>query len=434
MLRLALAQPAIHLAHRARWCARRAPFSSLPEGVTQLLMPALSPTMESGTIAAWLKKEGELASAGDVICQVETDKAVVDYEMQDDAFLAKIIVPQGTSVDVGTILAYTVEDQEAFDVLVSSGDIAKLTGQAAAPVAAAVAAPTPAPAAAASVPVASHHRTPRIKFLGKRSLLPDHAHAAPVAPAAAAATPAKPAAPAVATPVSSGDFTDLPLSNMRKIIAKRLTASKVTVPHAYASIDCEIDAIMALRKRLKNQHGVNVSLNDFLLKSVACALRDVPEANCGWDPKSNSVVPNASVDISVAVATDAGLITPIVPQVQGLGLTAINSTFKELVGRARANKLKPEEFQGGSFTVSNLGGFGIDSFTAVINPPQACIMAVGRGRTEFVVPTDETQPPRKVTLLNVTVSADRRVVDDVIAGQFLQSFKKYMEEPDLILL
>ncbi|RHY10912.1 hypothetical protein DYB34_001895 [Aphanomyces astaci] len=436
---LRLVKPSIHVANRARWAlVKRAPFSSLPEGVTRLVMPALSPTMESGTIAAWLKKEGEVASAGDVLCQVETDKAVVDYEMQDDAVLAKILVQPGTAVDVGTLLAFTVDDEETYHALVSSGDLNKLTTDA---IVAPSAPTTEAAASVTSAPAADHadtHRVPRIHFLGKRSLLPADHHAVAVkaapAQAPAAAAPVAKSAPVAPAVASDGDFTDLPLSNMRKIIAKRLTASKVTVPHAYASIDCEIDAIMTLRARLKKQHGVAVSLNDFLLKAVASALRDVPEANCGWDAATHSIVPNASVDISVAVATDSGLITPIVPKVQALGLTSINSTFKELVARARANKLKPEEFQGGSFTVSNLGGFGVDNFTAVINPPQACIMAVGRGRAELVVPTDETLPPRKVTLLNVTISSDRRVVDDVIAGQFLQAFKKYMEEPDLMLL
>ncbi|OQR98485.1 dihydrolipoyllysine-residue acetyltransferase component of pyruvate dehydrogenase complex [Achlya hypogyna] len=431
MLRLALRPSALRAGLRR--------LSTLPDGVTKLLMPALSPTMESGTIAAWLKKEGEMANAGDILCQVETDKATVDYEMQDEAVLAKIIVAQGTTVDVGTLLAYTVEDEDTYAALVASGDIAKLTSEAAAP---AAAAPVPAapvhasPAAAPAATSAHGHRVPRIQFLGKRSLLPashfEKAASVVAAPAAVAAAPAA-AVPTKAAPAADGDFTDLPLSNMRKIIAKRLTASKVTVPHNYASIDCEIDAIMKLRKRLKNDHGVAVSLNDFLLKSVACALRDVPEANCGMDPASKQIVPNPSIDISVAVATDTGLITPIVPKVQNLGLVGINGTFKELVGRARANKLKPEEFQGGSFTVSNLGGFGIDSFTAVINPPQACIMAVGRGRAELIAPASDDGEPRKATLLNVTLSSDRRVVDDVIAGQFLQAFKKYMEQPDLLM-
>ncbi|OQS07602.1 dihydrolipoyllysine-residue acetyltransferase component of pyruvate dehydrogenase complex [Thraustotheca clavata] len=435
MLRVATKSP---LVRRAAWSLRR--LSSLPDGVTKLLMPSLSPTMESGTITAWLKKEGQMASAGEILCQVETDKATVDYEMQDDAVLAKILIPQGTPVDVGTLLAYTVEDEDTYKALVDSGDIAKLTADtgAAAPATSAPEA-TPSPAVnAAPAASTSGHRVPRIHFLGKRSLLPsshfEQAATKDLQPTVAATAAAVQTPSATPAPATDGSYTDLPLSNMRKIIAKRLTASKVTVPHNYASIDCEIDAIMKLRKRLKNDHGVAVSINDFLLKSVACALRDVPEANCGMDPVTKQIVPNPSVDVSVAVATDAGLITPIVPKVQNLGLVGINGTFKELVNRARANKLKPEEFQGGSFTISNLGGFGIDSFTAVINPPQACIMAVGRGRVELVAPAKDDAEPRKATLLNVTLSSDRRVVDDVVAGQFLQAFKKYMETPDLLLL
>jgi pyruvate dehydrogenase E2 component (dihydrolipoamide acetyltransferase) len=225
---------------------------------------------------------------------------------------------------------------------------------------------------------------------------------------------------------------------MRKIIAKRLTASKVTVPHHYSNIDCEIDNIMKLRQKFKTIHGVKVSVNDFILKAVALALRDVPEANCFFDTASKSIKENKSVDISVAVATATGLITPIVPKVDTLGLSGVNNVFMELVSRARENKLKPEEFQGGSFTVSNLGGFGIDNFTAVINPPQACIMAVGRGRKEILPPLeiikDQDPEPRVATLMNVTLSSDRRVVDDVIAGQFLQVFKRYMENPELLSL
>jgi pyruvate dehydrogenase E2 component (dihydrolipoamide acetyltransferase) len=411
----------------------RAPFSSLPDGVEELSMPALSPTMTVGTIAAWLKNEGDALQAGDVLCQIETDKAVVDYEMQDDAVLARIMLPTGTAeVPVGATLAFTVEDREAYDALLASGALATLQASGASPAdAAPVAKVDAAPAAAATPPpAASHGRQPSIKFLGKRSLLPAPAASAP---AVAVAAPAQPIASAAAP--TSGAFTDLALSNMRKIIAKRLTASKVDVPHHYASIDCEIDAIMALRAQLKSKHAVKVSLNDFLLKAVAAALRDVPEANSYFDVAAQAVQPNASIDISVAVATATGLITPIVPRVDALGLSAVNDKFMELVGRARQNKLKPEEFQGGSFTVSNLGGFGIDSFTAVINPPQACIMAIGRGRKELLPPVDvASDEPRLATLLNVTLSADRRVVDNVVAGQFLQVFKRYMENPELLAL
>lgn len=225
---------------------------------------------------------------------------------------------------------------------------------------------------------------------------------------------------------------------MRKIIAKRLTASKRDVPHSYTSIDCEIDNILKFRKQLKNKHDVKVGMNDFILKAVALALRDVPEANCFFDVKTQSIQPNQSVDVSVAVATPTGLITPIVPKVDTLGLSGVNSIFMELVSRARQNKLKPEEFQGGSFTVSNLGSFGIDQFTAVINPPQACILAIGGGRKEVLPPLEIVEgvnpEPRLATLMNVTLSSDRRVVDGVIAGQFLQVFKSYMESPELMVL
>ncbi|KAJ0394460.1 hypothetical protein P43SY_010318 [Pythium insidiosum] len=426
-----------------RWrLARRALSTALPDGVEELAMPALSPTMTTGTIAAWLKREGDELRPGDVLCQIETDKAVVDYEIQDDAVLARLLLPAGTAdVPVGAALAFTVPDRETYDALLASGALQQLQASASSdapvPAAAAPAAPTPVVAAAPT----HGKRQPLIKFLGKRSLLPAQpaALAAPVA-AAPVPTPVAAAAAAAPSPAESGPFTDVALSNMRKIIAKRLTASKVTVPHHYASIDCEIDAIMALRQELKSRHGVKVSLNDFLLKAVALSLRDVPEANCYFDVASQAVRANPSVDISVAVATATGLITPIVPRVDALGLSGVNAKFMELVSRARENKLKPEEFQGGSFTVSNLGGFGIDQFTAVINPPQACIMAVGRGRKELVAPADvdlsadDVPEPRLATLLNVTLSSDRRVVDDVIAGQFLQVFKRYMENPSLMVL
>ncbi|TMW55790.1 hypothetical protein Poli38472_010672 [Pythium oligandrum] len=435
-----------HGAVMARVAARAMPqhvgFSTLPDGVEELAMPALSPTMQVGTISAWLKNEGDELVPGDVLCQIETDKAVVDYELQDEGVLARILLPAGAAdVPVGAALAFTVPDRETYEELLASGVLKTLQGGSGAEKPAVEAAPAaPAtPAAPAKEETSSHgQRQPLIKFLGKRSLLPEHA-AAP-----AASTAATPAAPqtqkAVAAPAaepSSDNFTDIALSNMRKVIAKRLTASKVDVPHHYASIDCEIDNIMKLRKQLKSQHDVKVSLNDFLLKAVALALRDVPEANCFFDVATKSVKPNPSVDISVAVATPSGLITPIVPNVDALGLGAVNDKFMELVTRARQNKLKPEEFQGGSFTVSNLGGFGIDNFTAVVNPPQACIMAIGRGRKEVLPPrdlTDETAEPRLATLMNVTMSADRRVVDDVVAGQFLQVSKRYMEHPELLVL
>ncbi|TDH71684.1 hypothetical protein CCR75_009348 [Bremia lactucae] len=409
-------------------------FSSLPEGVSPLTMPSLSPTMETGSLSTWLKKEGEEVNAGDVLCQVETDKAVVDYEMQDDVVIAKIVCPEGSAdLPIGTLLAYTVEDLDMYKSLLESGDLAKLSvdfnikPQTD---------PETASVATTVFPETTHSdRVPLIKFLGKRSLLPEYNHPPPES-----LTKSDPEAPtsqpvAVTTDVA---FKNVPLSNMRKIIAKRLAASKQDVPHSYSSIDCEIDRTLQFRKQLKAKHDVKVGINDFILKAVALALRDVPEANCFFDDKTKRVQPNSSVDVSVAVATPSGLITPIVPKVDTLGLSGINKIFLEIVARARQNRLKPEEFQGGSFTVSNLGSFGIDEFRAVINPPQACILAVGGGRKEVLPPLEIVEgispEPRIATLMNVTLSSDRRVVDDVIAGQFLQAFKAYMENPELLVV
>ncbi|KAG6610474.1 pyruvate dehydrogenase complex dihydrolipoamide acetyltransferase [Phytophthora cinnamomi] len=446
MRRVLLSRPVRALAAPERRVApllRRAFSSALPEGVSPLTMPSLSPTMETGSLSAWLKKEGEEVRAGEVLCQVETDKAVVDYEMQDDAVVAKIVCAEGAAdLPIGALLAYTVEDLDTYQELLQSGQLANLSAEAA-PAAEAEVEATPVAAAAAAAPAAAEPthggRVPLIKFLGKRALIPEFNHSPleqPVKPlAAAAAAPAQPVAAAVA---ADAEFEDLPLSNMRKIIAKRLTASKQDVPHSYTSIDCEIDNILKLRKQLKGKHDVKVGMNDFILKAVALALRDVPEANCFFDVKSQSVKPNPSVDVSVAVATPTGLITPIVPKVDTLGLSGVNRIFMELVSRARQNKLKPEEFQGGSFTVSNLGSFGIDQFRAVINPPQACILAIGGGRKEVLPPLEIVEgvnpEPRIATLMNVTLSSDRRVVDGVIAGQFLQVFKAYMESPELMVL
>ncbi|CEG42168.1 pyruvate dehydrogenase complex dihydrolipoamide acetyltransferase [Plasmopara halstedii] len=407
---------ALALKRRVAPLLRRA-FSSLPEGVSPLTMPSLSPTMETGSLSAWLKKE--------------------DYEMQDDAVLAKIVCPEGsTDLPIGALLAYTVEDLDIYNGLLQSGDLANLSDEAmpsskpednreSNPIT------SPAPAAVST----NNGRVPLIKFKGKRALLPEFNHS----PLEKAMKPKEKLLTEQAVAIAEDvEYEDFPLSNMRKIIAKRLAASKQDVPHSYTSIDCEIDSTLEFRRQLKVKHDVKVGINEFVLKAVALALRDVPEANCFFDVKTQSLKPNSSVDVSVAVATPSGLITPIVPKVDVLGLSSINSIFMELVSRARQNKLKPEEFQGGSFTVSNLGSFGIDQFRAVINPPQACILAVGSGRKEILPPREiaigADPEPRLVTLMNVTLSSDRRVVDDVIAGQFLQVFKTYMENPELMVL
>jgi len=259
-----------------------------------------------------------------------------------------------------------------------------------------------------------------------------------VAVLAAVSTPSSPApslSPTPAGPVNER-FTDIPNSNMRKIIAKRLAESKATVPHLYLTMECEIDSLLLFRQQLKKQLDVAVSVNDLVIKSAALALRDVPRANARWNAAAGSVQSGeGKVDISVAVATPNGLITPIVTAADRRGVASIGQAVKDLAGRAREGKLKPEEFQGGSFSVSNLGMFGIAAFSAVINPPQACILAVGAGLTKVLPPLQEGQgPPRVATTVTVQLSADRRVVDEATAAEFLQVFRKYFSNPQLLLL
>lgn len=266
------------------------------------------------------------------------------------------------------------------------------------------------------------------------------------APAPVAAAALAPSAAPAATQTTSGAATWIPLghaerpipgaftekkpSTMRKVIASRLAESKALNPHTYAIMDCRIDGLLALRKKLKDV-GVAVSVNDMVIKAAAVALRTVPEANASFDVASHSVRTNASVDISVAVATEGGLITPIIKDADHKGLQAINDAVKDLAGRARVGKLLPTEYQGGTFTISNLGMFGINEFTAVINPPQACILAVGKGEP-VLVPSDRTGEPELATIMSVQLSADRRVVDEITAGQFLQAFREVCGRPELL--
>ena len=265
---------------------------------------------------------------------------------------------------------------------------------------------------------------------------------------AAAASPVAPPAPPVmarrediAVPeiVSYGSYEDVPNNNMRKVIAKRLTASKREVPHFYTSMEVELDNLLKLRKTLASKHDVKVSVNDLIIRASALALRDVPEANGTYDAKSDSVKLQDSIDISVAVATPTGLITPIVPSTDCLGLADIADKVRDLAGRARDGKLKPEEYQGGTFCISNLGMFGIDEFSAVINPPQAAILAVGGG-SRRIVPTPyvaglEKQPkPVIKTIMTARLSADRRVIDEATAALFMSAFKLYMNKPELMML
>ena len=450
-------------------------------------MPALSPTMESGSIASWSLAEGDAFSAGDSLAEIETDKATMAFEAQDDGYIAKILVQAGNGDDVAvnTPIVVVVEEEDdvaAFADFVAPAAAAGAGAPAEAEVAPA-AAPSAAPPAAADRDVAdafvlmpsarSISQSAGVDATGltgtgkggrvtKGDVLaamrdgvdmpplqvqaaapPAHAHAsaAPGPSIAAPVTPADVAIPAVDT---ASSYEDVPNNNMRKVIAKRLTESKATVPHFYATAEIELDGALALRKRLLADHDVKVSVNDLIIRSAALALRDVPEVNASYDPRTATVSNHPTVDVSVAVATPTGLITPIVPDTDALGLSDISAKVKDLASRARDGKLKPEEYQGGTFCISNLGMFGINEFSAVINPPQAAILAVGGG-VRTVVPTPwvdgEDQEgkegrarPGIRTVMTARLSADRRVVDEATASLFLSALRRYLSQPELLVL
>jgi len=449
-------------------------------------MPALSPTMESGTIGSWAIKEGDEFAAGDVLCSIETDKASVDFEAQDDGILAKILKPGGAEdIRIGVPICVVVEDADfvsAFaDFTAADEPASALAAPAEAPAAAASSASSgAAPAAVATTaaagapsrlfPSARHlseskgldatvlQGTGKGGMVTKGDVLKAMAEGNMPAlqkktpPAPAAATSAAAAAPAAAAPSSGpktdlpvpetdthGSYEDVPNNKMRKVIASRLTQSKAEVPHFYTSIEVELDNVMKLRKQLAKDHDIKVSVNDVIIRCCALALRDVPEVNATYDPKSGTVKLQPTIDVSVAVATPTGLITPIVPNTDQLGLSEITASIRDLATRAKDGKLSPNEYQGGTFCVSNLGMFGIDEFSAVINPPQAAILAVGGG-TRRIVPTpyvdgaEEQAKPSIKTIMTGRLSADRRVVDEATAALFLAAFRHYISKPELLLL
>lgn len=407
--------------------------------------------MEKGVIASWVKNEGDEVMPGEVMAEVETDKATVAFESVEEGFLAKILMEAGGGeVDVGTPVAILCETEEDIAAFANySGD------SAAAPAAAAAAEPTPAAPAAASAVAAAPAAAPastggrvvaspfartvarekgvdisQVPGTGpeRRILAADVQSFTPAAAAAATPAPAKTsAAPAAAAP-ASGEFTDIPHSNIRKVTAARLTQSKQEIPHYYLSAECAVDSLMAVRAKLNEprEKAQKVSVNDFVIKAAAKALKDVPTVNSAW--MDEHIREFNYVDISVAVSTPTGLITPIVKDADCKGLASISGEVKELAGRAKDNKLQPHEFMGGTFTISNLGMFGVHSFSAIINPPQAAILAVG-GSSQRLNPDGTTS-----NIMIVTLSCDHRVIDGAVGAQWLKAFKKYIEDPMAMLL
>ncbi|MBU6448890.1 MAG: pyruvate dehydrogenase complex dihydrolipoamide acetyltransferase [Rhodospirillales bacterium] len=420
---------------------------------TNILMPALSPTMTEGKLAKWVKKEGDEIKSGDVIAEIETDKATMEVEAVDEGFLAKILVPEGTDgVAVNAVIGViTAAKGEAVNAPAAApapkAEAPKEEPKAAAP-AAAVAAPVEHGERVFASPLAKriakqngvdlstvkgsgpNGRIVRADVEGKPSHAPAPKAEAEPAPASVPA-PAKPAAPAQAI---NAPHTKVPNTNMRKVISRRLGEQQL-VPHFFLTAHVEIDKLLALRAELNGKSpkdgpgAYKLSVNDLVIKACAVALRRHPNVNASWT--EDAIIQYHEVDISVAVSLPEGLITPIIKGADQLGLAAISGAMKDLAGRAKAGKLKPEEFQGGTFSISNLGMYGTSEFTAIINPPQAAILAVGAGTRQAVVKGDEI---KIATVMSITITADHRVMDGAGAAEFVQTVKGLLEEPLGLLL
>ena len=438
-----------------------------------ITMPALSPTMEEGNLAKWLVKEGDSVSAGDVIAEIETDKATMEVEAVDEGTVGKIVVPEGTeAVKVNALIAVLLEDGEDAGALDSAAAPAAATTDAPAPAAAPV--PVAAPvASAAPAPVSDSgtriFASPLARRLAKLNGLDlaavggsgphgrvvkrdiEGAIASGTGRAAPAPAPeaAKPAAPSPAAPPSGasadqvlklfedGSYDLVPHDGMRKTIAKRLTESKQTIPHFYVSVDCELDALLALRAQLngaasKDKDGkpaYKLSVNDMTIKALALALRDVPDANVSWT--DDAMVKHKHADVGVAVSIPGGLITPIIRRAEEKPLSIISNEMKDMGARAKSKKLLPEEYQGGTTAVSNMGMMGVKNFSAVVNPPHATILAVGAGEQRPVVKDGALAV---ATVMTVTLSTDHRCVDGALGAELLKAFKGYIENPMSMLV
>ena len=432
----------------------------------EILMPALSPTMEEGTLSKWLVKEGDTVSSGDLLAEIETDKATMEVEAVEEGVVAKILVASGSEgVKVNAPIAILLEEDEdasALDGYTAGGAAAPAPSPAPASAPAPKAAPAPAPKAAAPAPTSTGDRikaSPLAKRLAKDAGI-DLASVTGSGPngrivksdiegfSPSTAAPAQAAAPAATTTevgavrsggadylaklgVEAGTYDLEPLDGMRKVIAKRLSASNNNVPDFPLLVDCEIDALLGMRKELNTQapEGVKISVNDMLIRAAALALKHVPAANASFTPDGIAYHKNA--DVAVAVAIDGGLITPIVRHAENKGLSTISVEMKDLAGRAREKKLKPQEYQGGTFSISNLGMMGIKSFGSIINEPHGMILSIGAGAPRPVVKEGELAV---ATVMTVTLTCDHRVVDGALGAEWLGVFKRYVESPITMML
>ena len=433
-----------------------------------ITMPALSPTMTEGNLAKWLKGEGDQVVPGDVIAEIETDKATMEVEAVDEGVLAKILINEGTEgVAVNSVIALLLEEGEGDGAL---ADFQASSPEPAAhaldpdPEHAAAPVPPPEPAAApvppppellpAAAPVTVADEGGRVKAspLARRMAQQANIDLATVngsgphgrvvkvdiqaalgkVRAAAAGPAVLPVAAAMAAPGQAP--MEIPHTNMRKVIARRLTEAKREIPHFYLSLDCEVDKLLELRKTLNAKAkaedlGYKLSVNDFVIRAAALALRKIPDVNVSWT--DDALLKHNVVDLSIAVSIAGGLITPIIRNADQKGLATISNEMRELAGRAREGKLMPEEYQGGTFSISNLGMFGISEFAAVINPPQSAIIAVGRSQERPVVKDGALAI---ATIMTVTLSVDHRTVDGALGAQYLNAFQGLIEDPLTMLL
>lgn len=450
---------------------------------TNILMPALSPTMEKGNLAKWLKKEGDTIKSGDIIAEIETDKATMEVEAVDEGILARIVVPEGTAdVAVNEIIGVIAAEGEDAKAAPAKAEAPKAEAPKAdaakseVPAKAEVETRQPAMTAVAGLNTAGKSvsgdrpfASPLARRLAKEAGLDlskvqgsgPHGRivekdietaktggGAKAAPATAASGPAAASKPAAA-PLASGlsddavrklfapdSYEEIPHDGMRKTIARRLTESKQTIPHFYLTVDCELDALLKLRGELNDaapqkdgKPGYKLSVNDMVIKALALALRAVPDANVSFT--ETALLKHKHADVGVAVAIPNGLITPVIRDACHKSLSQISNEMKDLANRAKNRKLKPEEYQGGTSSVSNLGMFGTKDFTAIINPPHATIIAVGAGEQRAVVKNGALAI---ATVMSVTLSADHRAVDGALGAQLMQAFKGYIEKPLAMLV
>tara|TARA_R110002167_G_C12706454_1_gene654722 strand:- start:116 stop:1417 length:1302 start_codon:yes stop_codon:yes gene_type:complete len=429
----------------------------------EILMPALSPTMEEGTLAKWHVKEGDTVSSGDILAEIETDKATMEFEAVDEGVIGKIVIAEGSEgVKVNAVIAVLLEDGESASDIGSVSAAPAAAAEPKAEAAAPAAAATPAPAAPAAKDGNRIFATPlarRIaadKGLDLSAIAGSGPHGrivkADVETATATAAPKAAAAPATSAPSAAAGaamaagpstetvikmydgrpFEEVKLDGMRKTIAARLTEAKQSVPHFYLRRDIQLDALMKFRATLNKQlegRGVKLSVNDFIIKACALALQQVPEANAVW--AGDRTLKFTKSDVAVAVAIEGGLFTPVLRDSEMKSLSALSSEMKDLATRARDRKLAPHEYQGGSFAISNLGMFGIDNFDAIINPPHSAILAVGAGVKKPIVGADGELTVGIV--MSTTLSVDHRVIDGALGANLLNAIKDNLENPMTML-